>query len=435
MLSIARRPSANATKSSQHIRQEHEQDDLLHLANRTQLRRVTLTSPAISTPTLANTGTSGSLTPPGPPSVMTADASANGLMWNTMSELGERHDRGDVEMPQNDVSPSTHVSAAFNNSTDTSISPADAFRAGPSRLDEGHGSREAQQRRAFRALPRSRNLRAGTQDAVPRSEQHAHGYQQAGNSRDAHRTSTAMHPDFSDIGLPSSAATSSRDTHEHRRSNVINRLSLGASAETRGRSLGVLPFEHMNAYGMPFVMDPSNLNMSRNQSQSNHHNFPSTESPVDHQAMARSSHMAQGMPAHHREFPYSTGQTRQSADMMSSGSRQTDTLLFQHATPHSNTAYNAHTAGERSSARGFAGLADPHLTYRDNSDFAASALDMDMDVRTLREMGDISSLSGIHSLDTIDMEMGGMDMDNMPLLPAGGSLHDVEQFIAGWHDQ
>lgn len=426
MLSIARRPSANAAKATERIRQGHEQDDLLHLANRTQLRRVTLTSPAISTPTLA-TGTSGSQTPPGPPSVMTtADAGANGLMWNTMPDVGERRDRGDVD----GNSPRPHVNAGYNSSTNTSISPADAFRAGPSRPDAGNGSRETQQRRAFRALPRSRNLRAGQDTAGP-SEHAQPTYQQTGNTRDPHQPSRAMHPELANGEQRSPEDASTYNTHDYQRSNVLGRIAIPADADTRGRSRGVLPFEHMNAFGMPIGMDPSNLNVgSRHHSQSGSM-FPAAHDPVDYHRIANLD-VAPGMSTHHRGFAYPNGSAHHPAEMMPSSSRQTDTLLYEQPPIHSNTAYDTHTTGDRS-ARGFHSLADP-TTYRNHTDFTAPVLSMDMDMR-LRAMGEMNALGEMHSLDTIDMEMGGMDMDNMPLLPAGGSLHDVEQFIAGWHDQ
>lgn len=420
MLSIARRPSATAAKATERIRQEHEQDDLLHLANRTQLRRVTLTSPAISTPTLA-TGTSGSLTPPGPPSVMaTADAGANGLMWNSMPDVGERRDRNDVD----GNSPRLHVNAAYNGNTNTSISPADAFRAGPSRPTQGPGSRETQQRRAFRALPRSRGVTTDQHDST--AEPMHSVYQQADNGQNRQASGTT-HPGLSNGVRSSHGQLSSNDTHEYQRTNMFDRLPV--SAEGRGRSRGVLPFEHMNAFGMPIGMDPTNLNInSRNQSQSGHHIFSGVQDTSDDHGAHPG--IVQGMATSHRGFTYPSTSAQHPAEMLPPGSRQTDAFLYQQPPHSSNTAYDTQSVDR--STRGYHSLADPSM-YRDHADFTAPGLTTDMDMR-MRAMGDMNTLSEMHSLEPIDMEIGGMDMD-MPLLPPGGSLHDVEQFIAGWHDQ
>jgi hypothetical protein len=421
MLSIARRPSANAAKAAERIRQEHEQDDLLHLANRTQLRRVTLTSPAISTPTLA-TGTSGSLTPPGPPSVMaTIDGGANGLMWNSMPDVGERRDRN--EMDGN--SPRPHVNAAYNGNTNTSISPADAFRAGPSRPTEGPGSRETQQRRAFRALPRSQGVTTDQHDST--AERMRSVYQQADDGQ-IRQASGTTHPGLSNGVRSNHGEDSSHATHEYQRTNMFDRLPV--NAEGRGRSRGVLPFEHMNAFGMPMGMDPTNLNInSRNHSQSGHHMFSGVQDPSEDHGLAHSS-VIQGMATHHRGFTYPSTSAQQAAEMLPSDSRQTDTFLYQQPSSTSHPAYDTQS-GDRST-RGYHSLAHPTM-FRDHADFTASGLTLDMDAR-MRAMGDMNTLSEMHSLEPIDMEIGGMDMD-MPLLPPGGSLHDVEQFIAGWHDQ
>lgn len=419
MLSIARRPSASGAKAAERVRQEHEQDDLLHLANRTQLRRVTLTSPAISTPTLA-TGTSGSLTPPGPPSVMTmTETRANGLIWNAMPEVAERRDRVEAD----GTSPRPHVNASYNGNQNSSISPADAFRAGPSRPAQGNGSRESQQRRAFRALPRTRDVTAGQHETTAESMQSVH--HQMENGQDQRQASGTMYIGLRNGIRPSDEEASSRDTHEFQRPNVFDRSSGG---EGRGRSRGILPFEHMNAFGITIGMDPANLNLgSRNHSQSSHTIFSGVHDPLDHHGMANSS-AAQGMATQHRGFAYPSGSASHATELLPSGSRHTDAFLYQQPPPSSNTAYDTQP-GDRST-RGFHSLADPTM-YRGHADFTAPGLTMDMDMR-MRALGEMNSLSEMQTLDPADMEMGGMDME---LLPPGGSLHDVEQFIAGWHDQ
>jgi hypothetical protein len=241
-----------------------------------------------------------------------------------------------------------------------------------------------------------------------------------------------MHPELANGEQPSPEDTSSSNAHDYQRTNILGRMAIPADADTGGRGRGVLPFEQMNAFGMPIGMDPSNLNTgSRNHSQSNHYMYPPAHNPIDYHRMANPN-ATQGMSTQHRGFAYPNGSAHHSAEMMPSGSRPTDTLLFDQPPVHSNTAYDTQITGDRS-ARGFHSLADSS-TYRDHSDFSAPGLAMDMDMR-LRAMGEMNALGEMHSLDSIDMEMGGMDMDNMPLLPAGGSLHDVEQFIAGWHDQ
>lgn len=426
MLSIARRPSANAAKTTTRIRQEHEQDDLLHLANRTQLRRVTITSPAISTPTLA-TGTSASQTPPGPAS----DSAGNGYLWNVMQDMGEGRDGGDIDVAQGagtgNTSPRPSVNDAFDHQTDPSISPADAFRGGPSRIVGGNGSRQTQHLRSFRALPRSRNTRHGHQDTpLHRVEQSTRSIHQNPEHDPRQSSDTAIHHTLSNGDPLSPESRLAEQAHAFQQSSHQGRMPVASATESRGRhSLGELPFEHMNAFGMPIVMGSSNQDVS-NGSQSHANIFHSDRNHGNDQLAAQAS-VFQGDPLNHREFNYRPHQHHQPTQEGFLGTRHSDTLLFQPPAPQSNTALETHLQNQRSPT----GHSNP--AYQEEAGYGNSALSMDMDMR-FRSMGEMSSLNGMHSLDSIDMEMG-MDMDNMPLLPAGGSLHDVEQFIAGWHDQ
>ncbi len=422
MLSIARRPSANAAKTTARIRQEHEQDDLLHLANRTQLRRVTITSPAISTPTLA-TGTSASQTPPGPAS----DPAGNGYMWNAMPEMGEGRDAGDVDVVNGagtgNTSPRPDVNIAFDHRTNPSISPADAFRAGPSRTNAGNGSRHDQHLRSFRPLPRSRPSRHGREGTTLHQMEIA---QQVPEQDPQSSSNSIMSHTLLSGGPLSPEDHLNGHTHAFQQASLQARLPVASGTGSRSRhSLRELPFEHMNAFGMPMIMDPSNQNSS-NRSQSQANIFRSNINTSDNQPAAQPS-VFQGGSTHHREFDYRAQQHQRPAQEGILGNRHSDTLLYQPPTLQHNSALPAHPENHPSPA------GHSNSAYQHDAEYPNAALSMDMDMR-FRAMGDMGSLSGMHSLDSIDMEMG-MDMDNMPLLPAGGSLHDVEQFIAGWHDQ
>jgi hypothetical protein len=182
----------------------------------------------------------------------------------------------------------------------------------------------------------------------------------------------------------------------------------------------------MNAFGMPMVMDPNNQNIA-NRSHSQANIFRSDRNHVDNQ-LAQPSVFHRDS-EHYREYDYQTNQHHHPTTSGPQGSGHSNTVLYQPQPPLSqnHTALGTHTEG------GFPTAGAPTSTYPIDPEYANSASSMDMDMR-FRGMGDMSSFNGMHSLDPVDMEMG-MDMDNMPLLPAGGSLHDVEQFIAGWHDQ
>lgn len=425
MLSIARRPSANAVKATARIRQEHEQDDLLHLANRTQLRRVTITSPAISTPTLATTGTSASQTPPGPAS----EGAGNGYLWNSMHEMGEGRDGGDVDIVEGggtgNTSPRPIVGTAFDHRTNTSISPADAFRAGPLRTDVGNGSRQAQHLRSFRALPRSRTARNRHQDTrANRAEQIARPTHQPTEREIQHSSGSTLHHTLSHEDPLSPEARLAEQSFQQ--SNLQGRLPLANGTESRDRhSLRVLPFEHMNAFGMPMGMGSNNQNIS-NRSHSQANMFRSDRNHADSQLAAQPSVFHRDS-EHYRDFEYHTNQHYHSTTGGQQGSGDSNTLLYQPPLSQNHTALGTHPEG------GFPAAGAPTATYPIEPEYANSASSLDMDMR-FRSLGDMGNFAGMHSLDSADMEMG-MVMDNMPLLPAGGSLHDVEQFIAGWHDQ
>ncbi|KAJ9121849.1 hypothetical protein QFC22_002472 [Naganishia vaughanmartiniae] len=417
MLSIARRPSASAAKTVERIRQEHEQDDLLHLANRTQLRRVTLTSPAISTPTLA-TGTSASLTPPGPPSIFTIDAGGGGFSWN--QDVGEGQHRGDVS---GNGSPGPNVNAAYNDSGNASSSPVDLLNPGPSRQTDLRGPRgQQQQARSFRALPRARTTRGPQQSEAMTTAS-------AGPST-RHRTSLTAQ-EFQTVSPQGPGVFTPAPSHGYPAQHAMNGHVQSSEAATGGRnSLRVLPFEHMNAFGIPLGMDPNDQNTTFGPtSQTHNHMTHNADRPADQNGRTTSGNGLGAMQGH--EYTYPANQEQQSNRTMHTGARPSATQSSSFA--QMNVALDSHT-DDQTSSRGFREMMVHPASFRGNTDFGGSALGIDMDMRTWRTMGDMNSLNGMTSLDAIDMDIG-MEMDNMPLLPPGGNLHDVEQFIAGWHEQ
>ncbi|KAJ9102363.1 hypothetical protein QFC21_002763 [Naganishia friedmannii] len=416
MLSIARRPSASAAKTVERIRQEHEQDDLLHLANRTQLRRVTITSPAISTPTLA-TGTSASLTPPGPPSVFTVDAGGNGFMWNHAGDGGDGLHRGDGA---GNGSPGPNVNAAYNDSGNASSSPVDLLNPGPSRQADLRGPRgQQQQARSFRTLPRSRPARPPQQSDTMTAAS-------AGSSTQ-HRTSLTA-KEFQTVSPHSQGVFIPAPSLGYPAHHSMNGHSQASEARTGGRtSLRVLPFEHMNAFGMPIGMDPNDQNTTfRPTSQAYNHRSYNAERPADQSG--RTTSLNDLHPMQGREFAYPANHEQQPSQIMPMGPRQPDLTAQSASSAHTNAPHESQR-NDQTSSRGFREMMAHSAAFPGNSDFGGSALEIDMDMRTWRTMGDMNSLNGMTSLDTIDMDIG------MPLLPPGGSLHDVEQFIAGWHEQ
>lgn len=181
----------------------------------------------------------------------------------------------------------------------------------------------------------------------------------------------------------------------------------------------------MNAFGMPMVMDPRDqASGSRSRSQANI--FRADRDSSDNQLTPQPS-VFQASAVHPRNFDLPINQHQRPAEEGLFETRHSDIVLYQPPTTQNNPTLATHPENQPSQA------GNVHSAYQDEAEYGNTTLSMDMDLR-FRGVGDISSLSGMQSLDSIDMDMG-MDMDNMPLLPAGGSLHDVEQFIAGWHDQ
>lgn len=182
----------------------------------------------------------------------------------------------------------------------------------------------------------------------------------------------------------------------------------------------------MNAFGMPMVMDPRDqASGSRSRSQANI--FRADRESSDNQLTPQPS-VFQASAVHPRNFGLRMNQHQRPAGEGLFGTRHSDTVLYQPPPPQNNSNLETHPESQPTQAD------HAHSTYHQyEAEYGNATLSMDMDLR-FRGAGDISSIGGIQSLDSIDMDMG-MDMDNMPLLPAGGSLHDVEQFIAGWHDQ